>query len=311
MKFLSQQGIDHLNERIYIQWDITTICQLDCSYCNAKSQYKNNWQVPGILKKQLQVIDELEKSTLPVFLVLLGGEPTLHHHIDKLINEISTRILKHKDSRLIITTNGLTKSEFFQNQPLSNGKIYYLWSWHAEYMNIDSFNLFYKNIKIIEKKGYKGKINLMLHPAKKYWDFTKECYYKLATLENISLHPQFIYFGNGNDTNYSDDFYEYFNFLTSSERKEFEYKTKNEILLFSDYDIFKNNFNEFKGWKCWHNNFKIKNDCTIDDICFQEISKSIPFNFFKNITKIEPKICPHNFCSCDGLLKIHKENICH
>ena len=79
-------------------------------------------------------------------------------------------------------------------------------------------------------------------------------------------------------------------------------------IVFSDYEVFNNNLNQFKGWGCWHNNFEIKNDCKISDQCFNRESTNIPFDFFKNITEITPRICPHQYCSCDGLLKIHKEN---
>jgi hypothetical protein len=89
--------------------------------------------------------------------------------------------------------------------------------------------------------------------------------------------------------------------------KEFEYKTKNETFILSDYEIFKNNLNEFKGWKCWQNNFEIDSFCKISDQCFNRSPIDIQENFFKDIIEIQPKICPHNFCSCDGLMKIHKE----
>lgn len=96
-------------------------------------------------------------------------------------------------------------------------------------------------------------------------------------------------------------------FLENQRIKEFQFWNDKNINILSDYEIFKNNLNMFNGWNCWHNNFEIRSDCKISDQCFNRIPKDIEFNFFKNIHKIEPKICSHTFCSCDGLMKIHKE----
>ena len=304
---VSVEGVDHLRDRLYVHWDITTMCNYDCSYCYAKAQYGDKWQIPAIWKKQLEVIDELEKSTLPLFLGLLGGEPTMHQRYFQLLDLLEEKILKHPDSRLYITTNGSKSNEFFEKHKDSDGRTYVLWSIHAEYMNEETFKNVFENIKIMHKKGYKNKLNLMLHPAKKYWEFTKYMYNELNTLEYLRIHPHFIYGGINKDVQYNKDFYEYFNFLENQRMKEFEYKTKSETFILSDYEIFKNNLNEFKGWKCWQNNYEISSNCLISDQCFNRDWSEISFNFFKNITKIESKICPHNFCSCDGLMKIHKE----
>jgi len=97
---ISVEGVDHLRDRLYVHWDITTMCNYDCSYCYAKEQYGERWQIPAIWKKQLEVIDELEKSTLPLFLGLLGGEPTLHQRYFQLLDLLHEKILSHKDSRI-------------------------------------------------------------------------------------------------------------------------------------------------------------------------------------------------------------------
>jgi len=100
MEYIKQTGIGHKIQRLYVHWDITTACEYKCSYCYAREEYKDNWMRPGNWTKQQTVINELSKSTLPVFLGLLGGEPTYHHKYFDMVNKIETDILsKHKDSR--------------------------------------------------------------------------------------------------------------------------------------------------------------------------------------------------------------------
>lgn len=307
MDFITQQGVDHYKDRLYIHWDVTTLCEYSCSYCYARHQYQDQWGKLGNWERHQYIIDEMSKSTLPIFLGLLGGEPTSHQRYFKLIELINEKVLHHEDSRLYITTNGAKPTEFYNRHPQSNGKVYFLWSIHPEYVDIDGFENIYNNIVAMHNKGYKIKVNLMLHPAKQYWESTKYMYERLSKLDYCILHPHFIYFGINADVRYSKDFYEFFHFLEHQKIKEFEFYTTDKKFIFSDYEIFKNGYNQFKDWKCYHNNFEILLDGRITDQCFNRQGQQIPKDFFKNIKSIEPKICPHNFCSCDGLLKIRKE----
>lgn len=309
MDFIKTHGVNHYIQRLYVHWDITTMCEYKCSYCYARKQYKNKWGVPAIWSKQQHVLNELSKSTLPIFLGLLGGEPTSHQRYFTLLDLIQERILINKDSRLYITTNGAKDLNFYDKHKDVDGGIYMLWSLHPEYVDDDKFESFYNNVVLMYNKGYKTKINVMLHPNKKYWNSTKERYKRLDELGYSILHPHFIYGGFNEDVSYTSDFYDYFSFLENQRVKEFVFSTEKEDFIFSDYEIFSNNFNQFKGWKCWHNNFEIRSNCLISDQCFNRQPHEIPIDYFKNITEIQPRICPHMYCSCDGLMKIYKEKI--
>lgn len=307
MGFIESQGVDHETQRLYIHWDITTMCQYKCSYCYARKQYGKGWGTPGIWKNQLKVIDELSKSSLPVFLGLLGGEPTMHHKYFELLDLINEKVLTHDRSRLYITTNGVKSTEFFQQHKDTDGRIFMLWSLHPEFTGDEEFENFYNNIMVMHDKGYRTKINLMLHPDKKYWVKTKERYDRLNELEYTILHPHFIYGGFNHDVEYGESFYEYFRFLEGQRVKEFTFTTEDDEFLFSDYEVFDRRLNQFKDWWCWHNNFEINYKGKITDQCFHKGNFDIPKNYFRDIKEIKPRICPHEFCSCDGLMKIHKE----
>jgi len=308
MGYTKEIGFGHLVDRLYIHWDITTMCEYKCSYCYAREEYKDKWMRPGPWKKQQYVIDELAKSTLPVFLGLLGGEPTSHHKYFEMIKQIEDKVIQHKDSRLYITTNGAKSNDFF-NKHTYNNKMRFLWSFHIEYMTEETIQNFISNIEIISKKGFKSRVNIMLHPAKKYWFIIKKLILDLddmSRIYNIEIHPHFIYSTPHNSIKYSDDFYKEFHFVDKLLKKEYRFFNGKNYEDFSDIEVFEKKMNKFKGWNCYNNNYEIGLNCDINQFCFGD-KKPIEIDFFKNITKVKPVKCPHEFCSCDGLLKIKKE----
>lgn len=306
--FNKQIGINHLEQRLYIHWDITTMCEYKCSYCYAMKEYDKNWMRPGNWEKQKRVIEEISKSTLPVFLGLLGGEPTYHHKYWDLLYMIDEKILsKHKDNRLYITTNGAKPTEFFEKHTINIDKIKFLWSFHPEYIDENAFDNFVKNIKLITDKGYSSRVNIMLHPAKKYWEITKRIINELKKID-VELHPHFIYSSPHETVKYSEDFYNDFKFILSMTKKEYIFFNNDKKEEYSDYEVFQNKINKFKGWNCLNNNYEINLNCDVNRFCVEQ-KHPIYDDYFKNINEIKPVICPHNFCSCDGLLKIKKEKI--
>jgi len=302
-----QYGVGHKIQRLYVHWDITTVCEYTCSYCYAMKQYDGKWMRQGPWTKQLEVLDEMEKSSLPIFLGLLGGEPTSHYRYFELLELIKQKVLKHKDSRLYITTNGSKDINFFKKHKDSDSKQYVLWSWHPEFINKDELELYIDKIKLMLNKGYKNKINIMLHPKKEYWDMTKTFINKCLNIDNLEVHPHFIYKDQHSFIKYSPDFYKQFSFLKQLENKEFVFEDDNKIENLTDIEIFEQKRNQFKGWKCWNNNYEIGLDCKIQQFCFED-PEPISFNYFKNIKEILPRKCPYDYCSCDGLLKIYKES---
>lgn len=305
MEYIKQEGIGHKVQRLYIHWDITTICEYKCSYCYAREEYKDKWMRPGPWLKQLNVIEELKKATLPIFLGLLGGEPTSHHRYFEFL-DLLLPALHHKDSRLYITSNGAKDRKIFEQHPESNGKLYMLWSYHPEYLEEKDSLEFIQKILIMKKKGYKTKVNIMLHPKKEYWPKTFMIIMALGAFDGIEVHPHFIYSSPHKPIKYSDEFYEYFSDLKYSNNKEFIFSDGAIENAFTDIEVFQGKLNKFKDWNCWNNNYEIGLDCRVNQFCFEE-KHIMPDNYFKNITEIVSRKCPYEYCSCDGLLKIKKE----
>lgn len=309
MEFVKQYGLGHKVQRLYIHWDITTKCEYKCSYCYARKEYKDKWNFPGIWSKQQNVINELSKSTLPIFLGLLGGEPTSNHKYFEILNQLYPIIKSNLESRLYITTNGFKSNDIYDKHPIADSnQFYFLFSLHPEYVNFENYEHFRSNIELLHNKGYRIKVNLMLHPSKQYWEFLQYAYNDLRKYFqfHIEIHPHYIYSDAHNAVKYSEDFYEYFREMMLLKKEEFVFETDKNIYHYNDHNIFENKFNQFKDWNCWNNNYEINIDCEVNQFCFDS-KIPIPVDYFKNISEIKSTKCPHKFCSCDGLLKIKKE----
>lgn len=285
-----EQEPDHLN----IHWDTLTICQLKCSYCYARNEYGKEWGKISSLQIIDSVIESLERSSLPFNLGLLGGEPTLGPHYYYILDKI-TKLEKFK--WIYVVTNAekdLTKHPHYDN-------LSFLFSYHpADCTNDDKF---LNNVKHITGRGYKSKVNLMLHHDKKLWPKIKEMFYTFKQIEGLKIHPHFLY-GNSIQKlfNYRQDFWDYFNFFENEVDKELLY----DDLPFNDYQIFRDGMTNFKGWSCYNNNYEIDVRGNVVKFCLPKtegVNLLNNKNFFRDIKSTVPMICPHKACNCDGLLK--------
>lgn len=310
--FVKQYDLKHKIQRLYIHWDVSTQCNFKCTYCYAMKEYGDDWGKIDDWKKQQHVIKNIARARLPVFLGLLGGEPTIHPHYPELIDMCLDAVKKHPDGRLYITTNGSNKNEIFQKHR-HDKNLYFLFSFHSEYefKYKKGFQILLDNIKTAVDRGFKVKVNVMLHHNKKFWEKTHKFVDELEKYgDRINIHPHFLY-ADGDVhklENYSKDFYsEFERFKDYPDYFVFE-QASGDKKVFNDYNIFKNEFSSFKGWDCWNNNYEISYTGRCHRVCFDE-SKDLLTNpfFFRDIGKICPVSCPHSNCNCDGLLKIYKE----
>lgn len=317
---VKQHDTDHMINRLYIHWDVSTQCPFKCSYCYAMKEY--NWQSdddPGEWNKidkwehQKLIIKAFKRSTLPIFLGLQGGEPTIHPKYEELIELCHDAISVHEHGGLYVTTNGSRGPEFFKKQKYHD-KLMFLWSFHPEYSERygDNFYKFVESVKVCGEKGHRNRINVMLHSDEKYWPIIHKLVDMIEDIPDVEIHPHWVYKDgdpHAGTIDYNEKFY-----------KEFErFKHYPAWLIFqdvsgnnhklNDYDIFlSGNFN-FHKWKCWHNNYEISWKGVVSKACNLGEKVSLitsPF-YFKNIHTIKPVLCPHTSCACDGHLKIYKE----
>jgi MoaA/NifB/PqqE/SkfB family radical SAM enzyme len=309
--FVKEYDIKHKIQRLYVHWDVSTQCNFKCTYCYAMKEYGDEWGKIDKWFKQKLIINNIGRSTLPIFLGLLGGEPTLHPRYDELIDRCYSAIEKHKDGRLYVTTNGSRESKFFENHKLYN-RMYFLFSFHPEYEGKygKDFETLVNNIIIARRRGFRCKVNVMLHNESKFWEKTHKFVDAIEKIEGLEIHPHFLYAeGDVHQLEeYNKQFYEEFERFKDYP-EYFTFEDKHGVkTIFNDYNIFQREQTGFKGWDCWNNNYEISYDGIIHRVCFEDRVDAVKdIYFFKNIKKVCPVICPHNECNCDGLLKIYKE----
>lgn len=306
------QGIDHEIQRLYVHWDITTKCNYSCNYCYAEKHYseKDSWQKEANDKVVDLIIKSLSLSTLPVFLGLLGGEPTTSQNYEYIIYQVQQKILPLNDrNRLYITTNLSKNLSYWINHPKIDNT-FILASFHPEHNRTkESIEIFIEKLLYL-KDYFKVKVNIMLDPNFDDINFMWEELIQKHNLDKyVIIHPHIIY-PNGSPFNNLDAIYK-----TSLDKYEnlfkyAPYEFELDSVPMKDIDVFSTKRNSFIGWDCYQNNYEISFDAHVTNICFtQRIQlKSNPL-FFRNIKRIRARTCVKEFCNCDGLLKCRKEDV--
>lgn len=297
------EGIDHQIQRLYIHWDITTVCNYKCNYCYALLDYdkKNKWNKET--KKEIIdiIIKSLQLRSLPVFLGLLGGEPTLSKYYFYILEQLEKKVLgKFNNDRLYITTNLTRNLNWWKEHPKLN-KTFILASFHSQYHNKNTIKNFIEKLLYL-KDYFKIKLNIMLDEKyeKTLWNLFP--YLENLKKNNIIIHPHIIYPEGSPFLNPSESYKKFKEFF---DLQDPEYIFNNKKL--TDYEVFSQNLHRFKNWHCYQNNFEISLDGKVSRICWdKEFNLKNDIFYFKKIKKIKPKKCIKEFCSCDGLLKCRK-----
>lgn len=294
MIYSTQRHITQDPDHINVHWDSLTICQLKCSYCYARNEYGTEWG--KISSKTIidGVIESLNRSGLPFNLGLLGGEPTLNPHYYYILDKISAL---EKFNWVYVVTNAekdLTDHPHYE-------KLAFLFSYHPA--DCTDREKFLNNIKLMLSRGYKCKVNIMLHHDQILWPTIKEMFEICSAIPGLKVHPHFLYGKSIQKLfNYRPEFWDYFRFLEDYD-KELLYDDSK----FNDFQIFDQKLTNFNGWSCWNNNYEIDVEGHVIQFCNLNGNDKINLlkdpDFFKRIERTKPITCPHTACNCDGLLK--------
>jgi MoaA/NifB/PqqE/SkfB family radical SAM enzyme len=311
--YARQYDEDHKVQRLYVQWDLTTMCQLRCSYCYARAGYEGAWMEHPPWERQVAVVRALSRSSLPVFLGLLGGEPTIHPQYLRVLDMLRGAVTeRHEDGRVYVTTNGLRGTEFFRRHPAYDG-LYMLWSLHPEHEErFQGYEGFFDSVRIMRDKGLKTKVNLMLHPSPRYWDVVHRAADRLEGIEGIEVHPHFLYVGDDFHrlAPYDERFFEEF---SRFERYPgyFVYEREDGARdVLNDHQVFSRGLTRFRGWDCHNNNHEVSVSGHVQQLCFDDgvVDLARDCGYFERIERVVARECPHDRCNCDGLLKCLKIN---
>jgi len=307
------EGLDHMQDRNYVHWDITTVCNYSCEYCYAMKEYGSDWNKEASRETIKSILASLYLSSMPVFLGLLGGEPTFSKHFDFILAELRENFFKRDKDRVYITTNLSRSLDWYKAFPEADyyyNKLFFLASFHSTEANPEAF---LQNIKMILDKGYKVKINIMINNNSSDWGATKDLLKRTKVLQGqfkeknsdkLIIHPHFVYENEHQLFDYPNNLDEYFGDLIQGPKEYIQ-----DDVMYCDREIFEKKLNNFYGSKCFLNNYEIDLKGNVYKFCTREHNNLLDDpTFFKKIKRTLAIICQHKACTCDGLLKIKKEN---
>jgi organic radical activating enzyme len=312
IEYIKECDVDHKVNRLYIHWDIIPLCNYHCYYCYAQKEYKGTSTIPNSHTTS-KIIKAISKSSLPVFLGLLGGEPTLHPRYFNILDQISNEILVLNDqNRVYVTSNTFKPISFWEKHKNVNRTSYMLWSVHPQYE--ENYKDFIDKVLLMRSKGYKMRINVLMSFKKEHWLFMHkilEQLFEIETKENpkVEIHPHFFYLDIHNMFPYKKEFWQEFVYLKDRSTKYLTFTDKlGNSCIKNDYEVFTKDINHFKGWLCYHNNYEVNPYGKVTRLCVNEHDDLITNQeYFAKIRTIKPIVCQYDSCNCDGLLKIRKE----
>lgn len=179
-----------------LDWEITKLCNLDCSYCSTGPDggHDNSTKHPP-LAECLQTIDFMyeyvslymkhkKQSQRKVVLNLYGGESLFHPDIVTILEECHKRYLPFKDQwvlTIICTTNGIVGKNLWKKiVPLIDE---FTVSYHTETL-LKQKSLYKDNILYLKKNNKRFKCSILMHSAPDLFD-EAEAFVEFCKINNI------------------------------------------------------------------------------------------------------------------------------
>lgn len=300
MKQLIESG-DPDYDKFHFMWNITNWCNYDCYYCYAKEIMVDSWQKDESISKYKLVLKRLEHFDSPFEVDLLGGEPTLHPHLNEILTKLTS--IKNCKKAEIFTNLSRPLSYFKKLEKEIKSPIAISASFHAEYYDPK----FLEKILLLKNmEKLKVRVTMVIIDKEEYWELSKKVLDKL--IENdigYSLH--LLHETGFWKPNYSEEMMNHFK----------PYETKNQhSLYYIDYkysdgtkekittlDVISKDLNRFNKFKCDSRFFDIRFDGEIINTCTRKKINSIILKkeFMNNIVT-----CPRHYCACESMLNCHK-----
>jgi len=274
-----------------VNWEINNVCNFNCSYCGAKDIMQMESFDASILK-----INSFKKFEVDFNLIILGGEPTLHPKINKIV-ELCLKVDQIK--RLTMFTNGskfnvidslLDMCEKMDLEQRERFKIIY--SFHPEYHNQIFFDKIRERVKRFEELGMEYRIlaSIELNKPNSYYENTDNLLYNN---KDLNIYSNFILddnFAHGYDVpdymvKYGRDFK-----FSCGDRGRVIFEDGTEEIL-NSFEIYYKTQLKFKGFKCNPIYFYTTNDDKIINYC---TNRQVNYLTQKNIE--QNFVCSHDCC---------------
>lgn len=227
---ISYYKFDEDSKYFSSHWDITSRCNIRCSYCTYENRDEDYYPYDH-MSKIIEFYDNLYKK-YNLSLTLFGGEPLTHPHIKKIVHRLGRSIYPLK-----IFTN-LTKSkEFFRELCSIRSDLKFLASFHHESANLD---LFLEKIELIKSMGAEIHVKVMWDSTKK--EEIKAIYDKFPHIKSLDM----IYHPNQTFTEDDRNWYVEENIRNNLNL----YNVDGEKLSYNEIKLRMNGNATFKGYNC-------------------------------------------------------------
>lgn len=302
-----------LRDTLKVYFSPIMICQHHCTYCYARNDLASQWN--NIMEEGVarSVIEILSKSTLPISLIFLGGEPTLYPHFLDLLDLWDELCNKDPNSgnSVEITTNGVRTDIFEEMRRIDNLTLTF--SFHPREADFDEF---FKSIQIAKDKGIEVFVNILILEQEYHYPVIRRAVAKAEEM-GIPIQPTLL---NGyierrkkDNNKKQEDFIKEISLdkegIVATMVEEGDSLVKKDFTLI---DFYMQDHHFLKGVTCHQGAYNIDVYGRIKNVCLEEGADGIPIidnpDYFSKINSLKPIECPLKSCNCsEYLIDFYKE----
>lgn len=275
-----------------LHWDINTVCDKNCFYCYARKQliwYK--YSTKSTLDNIIQQLADMKKS---VEVVLLGGEPSAHPLYFYILDELYK--LDNLTGAAVLTGGGPKVTSEWIIKHNQYDRFWFNFSFHpSEQTEIEKWKQ--KVLHANDINNGHCLVNILLAGPK--WNDKINDMIEFCDNNNIMKLPNVI-FSPKDCKDYmikNTAYKEWISGYADRFERELVFTSGEIEHKYNDIDVYLNDLNRFKGWKCLNNNYAIEgaNNTNITRMCD---------NSQKGCG--EYMTCTLDKCMCQGLLTNEK-----
>lgn len=231
-------GVWNHQDKIKVEWNLGKRCNYNCGYC--PSEIHDNYSRHTDINTLISTVDTLSSLNVPIRLSLTGGEPSVHPHIETLIDHIKT-----KNMWLNMTTNGTRKRQWYDTQPVDQ----YVFSLHFEY---DWANVLDTIINVSRNTKKSVFVNVMAHHDHMPSVRTAVEMLRSDSIDYVIRRIRWTTNGRDDfdDSRYTADDLNWILSSSATVKPNTAIITNNKTEQYHANDIIKLHKNNFKNWSC-------------------------------------------------------------
>lgn len=249
----SIEGVDYIHDMVSITYELTYACDKSCSYC-----YNPQPRFAGAnLATKDKIWEKIMSVERPLQVLLLGGETTLHKHVDHYWNSYVEKFKDDTTKTMALYTHGNNKTEVYERFIGGKEHSFLGFSYHPGQTDED---LYFKNMETVRKNGVNVVSCQVLDENKENWAYNREILKRVKELGGTTQLELCVTSENSRNTDVRevyDYFGEYMFRCYKIKNLHFNGPTVNTTILRDDYNLeFPNGLSSVKK-TCWNKVFKI------------------------------------------------------